>query len=200
MALLKRLTGVYERGALAALFGGELREQLAGKDWIDGDAGNILAVSAASILLADSQEIGEEAAISLIDTLRRSTRRFDTPRYATLRGLTAMVLGDDEVWAEEAAAAVDVSYAPGLTFGGNVMGLITYLGLAQKAGASFEDVEPALRNFIATYPSLEKAGFVDHDTLVLVGLVCGSVIGGMPLEDTLDWFGTYLCEGFGLER
>jgi len=185
---------------IARLFGPVLTEQLEAPEWPSRAIFNEHVAASACILHLDGVELSDRARQTLASRLRDALQPDDMPLYPMLRGLCAIYLGLDDIWQAETDVpwSDDYTFTPGRTFGGNVKGLMAYLGAATLRDASFEDVEPVLRNFIQEYDSLNAAGFIFFEHLVLVGVIAGHCVGNVPRAEALNWFGQYLCWALGL--
>lgn len=196
-SLLLRVLGRIPAGALADLLAPRLTIQLAQPAWSDETANRVSAAVSVTVLMADGWELPP----SCRPTLERCVRASVDSTYLWLhveRGLCGVFHGLDAVWQEELAAREP--YAPGRTFGPDLRGLVAYLGRAREAGASLEDLEPALHDFLSLYNTLSAADAIRIETVTLVGIVAGHGVGGTPLTEVLSWWGDRLrahAERFG---
>ncbi len=136
--------------------------------------------------------IGFEVPQAVLESFRPYlTRVMDEPDIIKDRwskGLVALALDERWVWAPIAGYLPDqpVPFVPGQQFGPNMQGLIAYLGGARLAGASFADVEPAWRSFMAMANSLFAIRHTNYNIILWVARIVFHHIGGRPLGTVAD--------------
>jgi hypothetical protein len=131
--------------------------------------------------------IGFEVPASILSSFRpllpRVADERDRPRWRWAKGFAALAMGDRFVWAPVAGFLPDdpVPFEAGATFGPDLQGLLAYLGGARLAKASFADVEPAWRSFMATADTLIDMGQLDYPLVLWIARIVFHHIGGKPL-------------------
>lgn len=115
--------------------------------------------------------------------LRIETHRHDMPERHWTKGLLALALNQRLGWAPIARLmpTQDVPFVPRATFGFDVQGLIAHLGGARLVGATFDDVLPAWREFMAAADSLMGARQIDEQVILWVARIVFHHIGKQPL-------------------
>ncbi|MBX3156756.1 MAG: hypothetical protein KF773_12190 [Deltaproteobacteria bacterium] len=76
---------------------------------------------------------------------------------------------------------------PSRAFGGNVQGLVRYLGAAVEHHLTFAAVEPAWRELLGNFDRHESSRQLFRDTLFWIGRVVHHRIGGAPLGSVAEW-------------
>jgi hypothetical protein len=122
---------------------------------------------------------------SLGPLLPRVPDERDWPRWRWKQGFTAVALDDRWVWGPIAGYMPNdpVPFHAGATFGPNLQGLLGHLGAARAAKATFADVEPAWRSFMATADPLINMGQLDYSLILWVARIVFHDLGGQPLRD-----------------
>ncbi|MBX3156757.1 MAG: hypothetical protein KF773_12195 [Deltaproteobacteria bacterium] len=72
-------------------------------------------------------------------------------------------------------------------FGGNVQGLLRYLGAAVEHDLKFAAVEPAWRELLTNFDRHESSQQLFRNTLFWIGRIVHHQIGGAPLGSVAEW-------------
>ena len=133
------------------------------------------------------QIIGFDVPSSVLESLRpylpgiMELREY--PQLRWNKGFTALALNERLVWAPIAGYLPDqpVPFTPRETFGFNVQGLLAHLGAARLVGATFEDVQPAWRSFMASADSLVNTHQINYELVLWIARIVYHHIGQHPL-------------------
>ncbi|MBA3458668.1 MAG: hypothetical protein H0T46_01815 [Deltaproteobacteria bacterium] len=102
------------------------------------------------------------------------------------RALAALVLDDRRTWGPIAGLLPNdpIPFTPGATFEFNVQGFIVHLAGAIVHGRPFDDVLPAWRDFLRSYPYLTRINMANTTTLLWSARLVHHHIAGNPLGTT----------------
>jgi len=132
--------------------------------------------------------VGLEVPSQVLDSFRPLIVRVETdhrdmPGRHWTKALVALALGERLGWIAIAGflPTQNVPFVPRATFEFNMQGLIAHLGGALLTGATFDEVAPAWRQFMAVAVTLMDVHQIDEQVILWVARIVFHHIGKQPL-------------------